>query len=111
MVSRRDKQNLKKANHASLLSVENSLISNSKKTMEVKDGLVKVRDTMDTLERKTPPKKFIAANGEQIGDLGEKKITFKPNEGIQRCIKCRSASVVKPLICASPRKEGDLNTC
>ena len=95
--------------------------------MEVKDGWVKVRVTMDCgaaghvmlkatfprvkLERKTSPKMFVAAKGEQIGDLGEKKIAFKTNEGIQRCIKFRSASVVKPLICASPRKKGDLNTC
>ena len=45
------------------------------------------------LERKTSPKKFVAANGEQIRDLGEKNI--KTNEG---CITFRSASVVKPLI-------------
>ena len=64
------------------------------------------------LERKTPPKKFVAENGEQVRDLGAKNITFRTNEGLQRCsITCRSASVVKPLICASPRKEGDLNTC
>ena len=50
------------------------------------------------LERKTSPKKFVAANGEQIKDLGEKNIPFKTNEGIQRCITFRSANVVKPLI-------------
>ena len=47
---------------------------------------------------KTSPKKFVAANGEQIKDLGEKNIPFKTNEGIQRCITFRSANVVKPLI-------------
>ena len=40
----------------------------------------------------------LAANGEQIKDLGEKNIPFKTNEGIQRCITFRSANVVKPLI-------------
>ena len=50
------------------------------------------------LERRTSPKKFVAANGEQIKDLGEKNIPFKTNEGIQRCITFRSASVVKHLI-------------
>ena len=30
--------------------------------------------------------------------MGEKKIPFKTNEGIQRCITFRSANVVKPLI-------------
>ena len=50
------------------------------------------------LERKTSPKKFVAANGEQIRDLGEKKVPFKTNEGIQRCITFRSASVVEPLM-------------
>ena len=40
----------------------------------------------------------MAANGEQIKDLGEKNIPFKTNEGIQRCITFRSANVVKPLI-------------
>ena len=40
----------------------------------------------------------MAANGEQIRDLGENKIPFKTNERIQRCMMFRSASVVKPLI-------------
>ena len=47
------------------------------------------------LERRTSPKKFVAANGEQIKDLGEKNIPFKTNEGI---ITFRSANVVKPFI-------------
>ena len=50
------------------------------------------------IERKTPLKKFVAANGEQIKDLGAKRIPFKTNEGVQRCITFRSANVVKPLI-------------
>ena len=32
------------------------------------------------LERKTTPKKFVAANGERIKDLGEKTIPFKTND-------------------------------
>ena len=51
------------------------------------------------LERKTSPKKFVAANGERIKDLGEKNFPFKTNEGNQRCITFRSANVVEP-----PRK-------
>ena len=114
MISRRDKQREKKDNHTSLLSMENSHNSTPKKIVEVKDKWVKVRVTMDSgaaghvmpetmfphvkYERKTSPKKFVAANGEQIKDLGEKSIPFKTNEGIQRCITFRSASVVKPLI-------------
>ena len=49
------------------------------------------------LERNISPKIFVAANGEQIRDLGEKTIPFKTNEG-QRCITFRSASVVEPFI-------------
>ena len=71
------------------LSMENSHISNPKKTVEVKDKWVKVRVTMDSgaaghvmpetmfprvkLVRTTTPKKFVAASGEQIKDLGEKQ--------------------------------------
>ena len=81
-----------------------------KKIVEVRDKWVKVRVTMGSgaaghvmpetmfplvkLERRTSPKKFVAANGEQIKDLGEKNIPFKTNEGIQRCITFRSANVV-----------------
>ena len=80
--------------------------------MEEKDRWVKVRVTMDSgaaghvmpetmfphfkIERKTPPKKFVAANGEQIKDLGAKKIPFKTHEGVKRCITFRSANDVNP---------------
>ena len=50
------------------------------------------------LERKTAPTKFVAANGEQLTDLGEKTIPFKTNEGVHRCVTFRSASVAKPFI-------------
>ena len=62
--------------------MENSHNSNPKKIVEVKDKWVKVTVTMGSgasghvmpetmfprvkLERKTTPKKFVAANGEQI---------------------------------------------
>ena len=81
------------------------------KIVEERDKWVKVRVTMESgaaghvlpetifshvkIERKTPPKKFVAANGEQIKDLGAKRIPFKINEGVQRCITFRSANVVK----------------
>ena len=50
------------------------------------------------LDRTSTAKKFVAAIGERIGDLGEKTIPFKSVEGVDRCIKFRSANVVKPLI-------------
>ena len=88
VINRRSKQRAKKVNQSSLLSVENTQSVSSKKVVETKDKWVKVRVTMDTgaaghvmpeamfpnvkLERKTQPKKFVAANGDQIRDLGEK---------------------------------------
>ena len=81
----RDTQKVKKAKVASLLSVENSQKPSSKKFIEVKDRWVEVRVTVDSgaaghvmpeglfprvkFERKTPPKKFAAANGERIKDF------------------------------------------
>ena len=52
---------------------------------------------MSNSSDKTSPKKFVAASGEHIKDLGEKSIPLKTNEGVQRCITFRSANVVKPL--------------
>ena len=114
VISKQNKRRAKKDNQASLLSMEKSHNSNPKKIVEAKDKWVKVRVTMDSggaghvmpetvfscvkLERKTTPKKFVAANEEQIKDLGEKTIPFKTNEGIQRCITFRSANDAKPLI-------------
>ena len=114
VISRRSRQRAKRTNQASLLSVESSYDLSPKKIVEEKDKWVKVRATMDSgaaghvmpeamfphvkIERKTPSKKFVAANGEQIKDLGAKRIPFKTNEGVQRCITFRSANVVKPLI-------------
>ena len=113
VISKQNKRRVTKYNQASLLSMENSPNSNRKKIVEVKDKWIKVRVTIDSvaaghvmpetmlprvkLERRTTPKKFVAANGEQIKDLGVKTIPFKTNEGIQRCTTFRSANVVKPL--------------
>ena len=114
VVSKREKQKMKTANQASLLSVESSHNSKTKEIIEVKHRWVNVGVTLDSraaghvmpdtvfprvkLERKTSPKKFVAANGEQIRDVGEKKIPFNTNEGIEKCITLRSKSVVKPRI-------------
>ena len=49
------------------------------------------------LDRKTAPKTLVAANDEQIEDLGEKTIPFKTNDGIHRFTPCRSASVIQLL--------------
>ena len=91
VISRRNKQRVKRANQASLLSVESSQSLSPKKIMKVRDKWMKVRVTLDSgaaghvmpeamfpnvrLEHKTSPKNFVAANGEQIKDLGT-------NEGI-----------------------------
>ena len=113
-ISRRNRRRAKKTNQASLLSVESSHDLSPKKIVEKKDRWVKVRVTMDSgaaghvmpetmfqhvkIERKTPTKNFVAANGEQIEDSRAKRIPFKTNEGVQRCITFRSANVVKPLV-------------
>ena len=47
------------------------------------------------LERETSPKKFVATNGEQNKDLGEKSIPFKTNERVQ----CERSSEPETLWC------------
>ena len=106
-----------------MLSVESSHDLSPK--VEEKDRWVKVRVTKDSgaaghvlpetmfphvkIERKTPPKKFVAANGEQIKDLGAKRIPFKTNEGVQRCITFRSAMLSNPSFqCKKSSKPGTL---
>ena len=127
MISRRNKQTTKKANQAFLLSVENCHSFSAKKVVEVKDKWLKVRVTMDSgaaghvmpetmfprvrLERKMSPKKFVAANGPQIKYVGEKKIPFKTNEGIQRCITFRSAHVFKPSFQCKRSSELETSLC
>ena len=93
MISKRNQQKAKKTDKVSLLSVESSQTLKRKKVVEMKDTWVKVRATMDSgaaghampetmfphvkLERRTWPKKFVAANGDQIKDLGEKSIPLQ----------------------------------
>ena len=48
VISKRNKQRVKKANQASMLSVESSKDLNSKKVVEMKDKWVKVTVTMDS---------------------------------------------------------------
>ena len=51
------------------------------------------------LERTSTTKKFAAAKGEMIKDLGDKTIPFKSVEGAHRCIKNQERKrVVKPLM-------------
>ena len=101
---------MKKAKEASLLSVENSQNLSSKKFIEVKDRWVEVRVTVDSgaaglvmpeglfprvkFERKTPPKKFAAANGERTKDLREKRLPFKTHakmHNIQKYERCQTS--------------------
>ena len=51
VISRRDKQQLKKANQASLLTVEDSHNSNQNKILDVKDRWVEVRVTIGIWSR------------------------------------------------------------
>ena len=111
---RNQKLKTKKFAHESLLSVENNFGASPRKVVEVKDKWVNIRATIDTgaaghvmraemfprvgLGRRSPTKKFVAAYGEKIKDRSEKTIPFRSVEGVHRCIKFRSASVMKPLV-------------
>ena len=113
VISKKSKLKTKKLAHESLLSVEHNSCASPRKVIEVKDNWVKIRATVDTgdaghvmpaemfprvnLDRTSATKKFVAANGERIKYMGEKTIPFKSVEGVHRCIKFRSANVVKPL--------------
>ena len=112
--ARKSKLKTKKFAHESLLSVENNCCASPRKVIEVKDNWVYTRAIMYTgaaghvmpsetfsrvkLDRTSTTKKFVAANGEKIKDLGEKTIPFRSVEGVHRCFEFRSARVVKPLI-------------
>ena len=101
VTSKKSKMKTEKFAHESLRSVENN--SCAWKVMEVKDNCLNIKATMDIgaaghvmpaerfprvkLDRTTTTKKFVAANGEEIEDLGEKTIPFKSVEGVHRCIK------------------------
>ena len=102
MISTRSRQRAKKTNEASPLGVENGYDLSPKKIVEEKDRWVKVRVTMDSgaaghvmpetmfphvkIERKTPPKKFVASQG-----LGCEEISIQNKRGrsevhnIQEC--------------------------
>ena len=95
---------------------DNNHNSNPKKILEVKDKCVKVRVTMDSgaaghvmpeamfprvkLERKMPPKWFVAAKGEQIKDLGEKKSRSRQTK------ESRSASHSEVQMLSNPSFRG-----
>ena len=112
--SRRQEIEIEEVDRESFLSVENISGVPPRKVFEVKDNWVNIRATMDRgaaghvmpaemfprvkLDRTSTTKKFVAANGERIKDLGEKTTPFKSVEGVHRCKKIRSAKVVKPLI-------------
>ena len=112
--ARKSKLKTKKFAHESLLSVENNSCASPRIVIEDKDNWVCTRAIMDTetaghvmpsetfsrvkLDRTSTTKKFVAANGEKIKDLGEKTIPFRSVEGVHRCFEFRSAKVVKPLI-------------
>ena len=113
-MSRRERHKLKKAAHILVPSAEKNQSSSHKKIIDVKDKWVKDGVTIELwscriytleamfsrvqLERKTAPKKFVAANGQRIRDLGEMTIRPKTNDGTQRRITSNSASMVKPFI-------------
>ena len=88
VISTRDKQQMKKANQASRLSVDNNQDSSLKVNIEVKDRRVmKARVTMDfgaAGQRKTSPNLFVAANGKQ----SERWINRQYN--LQKCECCRN---------------------
>ena len=94
VISRRDEQKVKRANQASLLSVENSHNSNPKKIIEVKGQMGESHSPqMDSgaaghvmlvamfprvkLERKTLPKKFVAASDGKDQRPWRKEHTFQ----------------------------------
>ena len=102
VISRKDKQNLKKAAHVSLLSVEYKTGSNPRKIIEVLDKMGGCQGHNGFRSCRTchawRPKRSLQRLVTQIIDEGENTIPFKTNEEIHRCMTFRSASLVKPLI-------------
>ena len=89
--------NGKKFAYESLLSVGNNSCGVSKEVIEVKDKWVNSRATMNT----GAAGHFILAvqQMEKISKSWVRKpYHASPREGVHRCIKFRSANVVKPLI-------------
>ena len=107
VISKHNKRNVKKANPASLLRVENNHNSNPKKIVEETDKWVKVRVAMDSgaaghvmpeamfpmlsLSAKRHQKKLVAANGEQSKHLGEKNPIQdkRANPDVHNIQKCK----------------------
>ena len=74
VVSEREKQKMKRANQASLLSMESSHNSKAKEIVEVEGqmgGSQSHHGQSGAAGHPTSPKECVAANGEQIRDLGE----------------------------------------
>ena len=132
LISRRDKQKVKKPRQASPLRVENRQNSSSKKFSEVKDRWVKVRVTTASaaagnvmlprvkLEYKTSSKIFVAATVEHIRDMGEKISPVKRGNSkmhnIQKCECCHTShfnaeSCPSRKHCCAGRKESAHSEC
>ena len=113
VISKHNKRNVKKANPASLLRVENNHNSNPKKIVEETDKWVKVRVAMDSgaaghvMPEAMFPMLSLSAKRHQRSlwpqmeskaNTWVRKIPFKTSERIQMCITFRSANNVKHLI-------------
>ena len=108
VISKKSKMKFKKLDHESLLSVENHFGASPRKVIEVKDNWVRIRATMETgaaghvmpaemfprvkMDPTIATKKFVAAIGERIKDLGEKTIPFNSVE-IQVCKRCEAVNL------------------
>ena len=118
VISKKSKLKMKKLAHESLLSVEDNSCASPRKIIEVKDNWANIRATMDTgaaghvmpaevfprvkLDRTSATKKFVAANGERIKDLGEKTIPFiqvrlrsAQVHKIQECKRCEAPDLIE----------------
>ena len=101
---KKKKKKLNKLHNQSLPNVENKSGVPPRKVVELKDtgagGHVMLAEMFPRvkLDRTSTTKKIVAANRERMKDLGEKAIPFKSVEGVRKCIKFRSATVVKPLV-------------
>ena len=100
MISRRAKRAEQKSAHTSILSDETKQRSIPKRIVEVNDTWTKIKDNMDSgaasqvmpekmfprvkVQRNSTPKRFVAANGDDIRDTGEKTIPFKTSGRMHR---------------------------
>ena len=105
VISRRNKQRVKRANQASLLSVESSQSLSPKKIVEVGDKWVKVTVTMGRkkgVERTKSKKavKLAAASGSPIRVEGDARLEFI-RDGMKCSMKFLDAHVKRPLASVS----------